>query len=240
MNLNTFLGLTGLLPYPSAFAPLEVTPTTPAAGDRYTMPSFYPTNDAQFSVWLGNFIAVANANLTALGMTTADITALTALKTDLDAKVAAAQTAQEAAVAATAARKVARKAVNDSVGPKGRIIGENPAISNALKEELGLRVRDTTPTPIIPVPPTDLAAQGLANGVNVLKWKSGGNKPGTLYIIEARIGAAAAFTMIDTVTSTRYEHKNQTPGVRVFYRIKAKRASSESNYSTEAVVYSAV
>ena len=43
--------------------------------------------------------------------------------------------------------------------------------------------------------------------------------------------------IIDVVTSSAYDHTNQTPGVKSQYRIKAKRGDLESGPSNTAVVY---
>ena len=125
------------------------------------MPSFYPTTDTAFSLWLGNFITVANANLATLGLTAADITALTALKNDLDAKLTAEIAARAAVHAATTARRTSRTNANTQVAFRGKVIGANPNIPNALKEQLGLKVRDTTPTSTAPAAPTDLTVETM-------------------------------------------------------------------------------
>jgi hypothetical protein len=57
------------------------------------------------------------------------------------------------------------------------------------------------------------------------------------YIIEAKIGNSAEYMFVKALTKARFEHKNQTPGVRAFYRVKAIRGDLESAYSNEAVVY---
>jgi len=201
------------------------------------MANFYPTNDAEFSVWLGNFITIANTNLIPLGLVAADITALNVLKTDIDARILAATAAREAAKAATAALKLSRKNANIQASFRGKAITANPNITNALKEQLGLNVRDTTPTPINPTIPAEVVAEAFANGTNVISWKANGNKGGTQYLVEAKFGTAASFTFVNVTTKTKLEHLNQTPGVRVVYRVKARRGDNESGYSNDALVY---
>ena len=201
------------------------------------MANFYPTNDADFAVWLGNFITIANVNLIPLGLTAADITALTALKTDLDAKVAAANAARATAVSATAALKASRKNANIQASFRGKAITANPNVANSIKEQLGLNVRDTILTPIIPLVPAGVVAQAFANGTHVVSWSANGNKGGTQYLVEAKFGNATAFTFVNVTTKTKLEHTGQTPGVRVVYRVKARRGDNESGYSGEAIVY---
>lgn len=111
------------------------------------------------------------------------------------------------------------------------------AIPDALIELLGLDPDSTNLTPIVPVAPTDLVVEGRSNGINYLRWKSGGNKPRTTYIIEAKIGAATEYVFIKATTKVRFEHKNQTPGIKALYRAKAVNADLESPFSNEGVIY---
>jgi hypothetical protein len=82
-----------------------------------------------------------------------------------------------------------------------------------------------------------LVATGTSDGTNSLKWNRSGNRQGTTFIIEAKIGDSNVWTMIDAVTNSTYKHKNQTPGVKVQYRVRAKRGDFESGYTNVAVVY---
>ena len=196
----------------------------------------YPDNDTLFSQWLQNFIAVANNNLPALSMTAADITALQAIRTDLDAKVTADTSAKEAAAAASAARKTSRKTANMQASFRSKAIVANPGISNSLKEQLGLNVPSPkTVTP--PVAPASVSVQPFANGINALSWGRAGNRPNTQYVIEAKRSQNGAWQIVDVTTKTKYDHIAQTPGRQVLYRVKAKRGDLVSGYSTGAVAY---
>lgn len=197
----------------------------------------YPSNDTLFSTWLANFISVANNNLTTLSMTAADITLLQTQRADLDAKVASFNAAQAAAKSATSAKAQSRRTVNATTNGRANMILANPNIPNSLKEQLGLNPR-SKPTATAPAKPLNLVASPLATGVNVLTWEEGGNRVTTTqYFIEAKYSQNGAWRLIDAVTKTRYEHKAQTPGVRVGYRVRAKRGDVFSDYSTDAVAY---
>ena len=52
-----------------------------------------------------------------------------------------------------------------------------------------------------------------------------------------KTGESTTYTMVDVVTKTKYDHKNQTPGVKVSYRILAKRGEKLSGHSNIATVY---
>jgi hypothetical protein len=58
-----------------------------------------------------------------------------------------------------------------------------------------------------------------------------------MFIVEAKIGDAASFVIVDAITSSIYEHTNQAPGIKTQYRIKAKRGETTSGYSNVGVVY---
>jgi len=66
-----------------------------------------------------------------------------------------------------------------------RKIKANPAVTNALKAQLGITVKDTIVSPVIPVPPTLLIVRGLDSGTNVLNWNRKGNKPLVQFMVEA-------------------------------------------------------
>jgi len=200
------------------------------------MASPYPTNDKEFSAWIGNFLTVANANLATLGMTAVDITTLQALKTDLDARIAAEVTTKDAAKAATAAKETSRKAINTAASFRAKVITANPALPNALKEQLGVTVRSVkTITP--PVPPTALVVAPDATGNNALSWTGKGNKAGTQYIVEVKKSQHGAFHFVGVTTKTKYDHKAQKPGSPAIYRVKALRSDAHSDYSTQTIAY---
>ena len=123
------------------------------------------------------------------------------------------------------------------IGSVNIIVKSDKTIPDSLIESLGLDADDDSLTSIVPVQPADLVVEGRSNGINYLKWASGGNKPRTIYIVEAKIGDATSYVFAKSTTKTRFEHKNQTPGVRVFYRVKAVHGDLESASSNEAVVY---
>ena len=197
----------------------------------------YPTNDTDFSQWFGGFIAGANGNLPVLSMTAADITALQALKTDLDTKLATETTARNGAIAATAAKNVSRKAANTQASFRAKIILANPNIPVSVKEQLGLTVR-SAPTATSPVVPTGLSAYPIASGKNNrLEWDGNNNRQGTQYVIEAKRSVNGAWSFVDFTSKTKYDHLNQTPGRAIAYRVRAKRAGLQSPVSNEAVAY---
>lgn len=204
------------------------------------MSTFYPSNDRELARWLGNFIAVAGANLSVLGMTASDLSALQTLKADLDNGMIAAEDAKRAAREAFSAKERIRDDARRAIGARGKMIGANPHIPDDLKMRLGLTVSEKSRTAVVPITPTDLVVTPLAGGgVNRLTWSRSGNRPATQFVIEMRGDAASdAWTFVDFTARLSYEHANRTPGQRVCYRVKAKRGDQESATS-EVVVANA-
>ena len=200
------------------------------------MPSYIPTNDSDLSVWLGNFIEVANSNLTTVGLTAIDIANLSALKSELDNAIVADNTAREAARAASAAKQTANRGATLAASYRAKMIGANATISVALKEQLGLDVpapRSDTP----PITPIGVTVAPKANGVNVVTFKKSGNKPNTIYTIQQKTSQLGAWRIVGTTTRQQFDHANQVPGKHVLYRVFAQRAGADSAPSTQAVAY---
>ena len=200
--------------------------------------TYYPHEDHNLEPYVVNLAAVMLANLTAFGISQAQYDALDGFLAKFQTKLAAHVTAQAAAKAATEAKNLARTDLIDCFTELVNLIQAKKDVPNELKDAAGIPVHDKIPTEIIPVPPTELTAESFTNKKNGLNWKNGGNKPGTLYVIEAKIGEATSFSFVDVITATKYEHTDRTVGVKAIYRVRAKRGNKISDPSNEAAVYS--
>ncbi|WP_395139813.1 hypothetical protein [Armatimonas sp.] len=201
------------------------------------MPQDYlPTNDREFLAWLKNFNQVAVVNKTVFGFTTDDLSELTAAETTLEDAIATNDAAQSAAQAAMTAKTQAQSAAMTSARTAAQRAQTSKA-TDALRDALGITVRDKVRSTLTAQTPLDLVATPHADGTNTLKWKSGENKPGTQYLIEAKAADAGAWALIDAITRTSYTHTSQTPGQKVRYRVRAKRGDSTSGYTNEVGVY---
>jgi hypothetical protein len=138
MNLGTFLGMQGLLPYPNKFYSDEQ--VTPSQGGHRTMPDYVPSSDPELIQWLVNFVAVLTANETALGLTASDVTPLSTAKTALDSAISDFITKQSAYHSATQVKKNARGAVADILRPLVQRITHHPGMTDALRAQLGITV----------------------------------------------------------------------------------------------------
>jgi hypothetical protein len=197
----------------------------------------YPSNDAEFAVWLANFINKATANRTILHLTEAQIDALESKLIAFNADLALKQQKKEESVGQTAKVKDERKDLNKDVGLLNNSFKAIDGLPSNILEELGLSVSESHSGSSTPAAPADLVATGTSDGTNSLKWKRNGNRQGTTYIIEAKFGDSNDWVIIDAVTRSNYKHLNQTPGVKVQYRVKAKRGEFASGYTNTAVVY---
>src|SRR4051794_14086383 len=73
---------------------------------------------------------------------------------------------------------------------------------------------------IKPKTPSKLAATGLSNGVNKLKYKGNNISGRVTYQIEANMGDG--WVMVDSTTKQTYEHRGVKPGQRYEYRVRSK------------------
>jgi hypothetical protein len=197
----------------------------------------YPSNDAEFAVWLANFINKATVHKSTLNLSGEQISALEAKLTSFNANVALKQQKKEESVGQTALVRDERKDLNKDVGLLNNAFKAIDGLAPNILEELGLSVNEGNSGGSTPAAPVDLVATGTSDGTNSLKWNKSGNRQGTTFIIEAKFGDSNDWVMIDAVTRSNYKHTNQTPGVKIQYRVKAKRGDSVSGFSNIAIVY---
>lgn len=194
-----------------------------------------PDKDALFSQWVLNFSSVATANATILGLTSGETSMFNALANAFEDAYDESQAAKVTAKAKVGQKDSIRNSCEPIFRKAAKMIGANSNVTAELKGDLGLKV---TPTPVSPiVPPAELSVTGYANGDNVLVWKRNGNSTTTMFMIEAKAGTAANWSLVDSTKRTRYTHAGQTPGVEVKYRVYSKRGEVNSSPSNQASVY---
>lgn len=235
MRLQAFLWLQGLVISPHNGAPTPP-PNGTTKGTDILMPRI--KNAQQLHDAITQFITVATANLGALtGLTAGQLTALSGFNDDLATSITDRIAAEEAAEAATQTQNNNMTIDNDAYDAAVLIVRAVPNLDSAIVAGLGLSIRDTVPTTIIPVQPTDLVVKGFDSNINRLTWKTGGNASRTNYIIDSRPGPTGTWTFVNVTQKLTYDHLGQTPGVRMEYRVRAQRTTHESAFSNTAVVY---
>lgn len=194
-----------------------------------------PAKDSQYGPWIINFASVATANATVLNMTGGQVAGLTGLATAFETAMVDSNEARLNAKGKTATKRLVRTTSEEQFRAAARVITANPAISSALKSELGLNVSPSPVGPVLPV--DDLSVKGFSNGDNKLVWKRATNAQGTVFQVQAKVGGTGPWVIVGTTTRIRFTHSGQTPGVAMLYRIVSERGGTLSSPSNEASVY---
>jgi uncharacterized protein YggE len=193
-------------------------------------------NNSAFKTAIEELITKADGKAEEFGLTQPLVDELKATSTTLGADIAVQALKKAEARASTTKLNGTRKTADDLYAKAKRQAKDSGVGADKLAE-IGIDADDLTPSSIAPQTPSDLVAQGFSSGKNTLKFNRNGNKTGTIFLIEAKIGDAANYVIIGTTTKTTYNHTGQKPGVKVVYRVRAQRGDDFSEYSNEAVVY---
>jgi len=143
--------------------------------------------------------------------------------------------AQAQAQAATQAKNNAKAAITYSLREMNRMIQANSGIDDELKETMGLPVYAKTKERVAPEEPSGLIVEPNANGLNRLKWSTGDNKYGTMYMVESLVDGE--WSVVGVTTKSTYDHAGQIPGRTVHYRVRAQRRDEVSEISNVATAY---
>lgn len=193
-------------------------------------------SNSDFINLLNEIVKKADGKAAEFGLTQDLVDEAQTRQTGLQTKVSDQIAKRDASKAATTVTKQTRKSDDQFVSDlkaKMRLAKVSPDKF----AEIGFDPDDSVATVIVPQTPTDLVVEGFSNGTNKLKFNRNGNKPSTIFNIEAKIGNATDFVIIGTTMKQTFEHKNQKPGVKVVYRIRAQRGDDYSDYSNTATVY---
>ncbi|MCX6153862.1 MAG: fibronectin type III domain-containing protein [Candidatus Kapabacteria bacterium] len=201
------------------------------------MPDYIPKQDTIYQDWLANFITVATANLTALGLLSTDLTGISTDKSAFDTSITDLETKKAAMKAATQTKDTAKNASIAKARALVKRIQAKADVTNALKASLQITVPGTGPiTPPIPFPPIGLYATIVGAGSYELTWQRNGNNPPINFIVEAIMPGSTNFVQIFSSTKTTYTHMGNTPGAKITYRVRAQHGESFSAPSNYAIV----
>jgi hypothetical protein len=199
--------------------------------------SFLPAKNSKTVTWIENFARVANHHLDTLGIAKETIGELSNANAEFDADILRVETLKAELQAAVKARNAKRRVLIVQTARLNRFIQGREEVNDELKLKLGLNVRPARPAPVVPITPEQFSASGFSNGVNVLSWKRGANKPRTLYEIWYCEGIGGKWSLLATETKTRFVHQGVVPGVQIAYKVLARRADRRSEFSAVALVY---
>ena len=201
------------------------------------MANYFPVKETEFTVWLGNFVTVVNANLATAGLVAADLTPITTLQTSLSANISDVEAKKAALASATQTKDATKEAVIQKVRALVNRIQANAAVTAALKAQMGITTRDGSHYPQSPVVPNQLMAELLSDGSIELDWNRNGNSPGTQFVIECRVLPSANWQLLNVVTKTSFLHSGHAIGAGLEYRIKARKGNETSIASNVAVIH---
>jgi hypothetical protein len=117
------------------------------------MPNVPPTADLALKAFSENFDAVITSTPTALGLQASDATAYHGLTLDFGARLSTATDPATRTKGSIAAKSTSKLALLARTRQLAKIIYAHPGVTDQQLADLGLRVRDTTPTPV-PAPST--------------------------------------------------------------------------------------
>ncbi len=186
---------------------------------------YIPAKEGDLVPWTENFILVANANLTTLDLDAADITALTTKKSTFSTNLNTAKSKQAESKAATENKNISKTSLVTNIRTLARQIQANPAVPSNLKEQLGLKSQDPTPSPINPVSPTETSIETIGIGLNRIRWNRNSNVQGTTFLVESSNEPAGIWLIIGTTTKTNYDTNYVDPRGRTYFRVRAQRGS---------------
>lgn len=112
------------------------------------MADYIPHNDAEFNTWLENFYHYASGRLADLGLVAADLTPITAAKTDWETAYSDHVAAQAAAQGASQTKSSARATIEALIRPLVQRIQANTGVGDAHRAGLGVSIRATERTAV--------------------------------------------------------------------------------------------
>jgi len=128
------------------------------------MPDFLPSKDALLLSWSANFSTKITATPTAYGLVAAQATAYAALNTTYSTTYATAINPATRTKGTILAKNDARIPLRASARNLARIIQAFPTLTNTQRADLGITVRDVTPSPINPPTESPVMEVVSANG----------------------------------------------------------------------------
>lgn len=109
--------------------------------------NYIPRPDAAFAAWVNQYTGAVESWWADQGFDPAELNALTKALTDWNAAFAAHTAAQAAAQGARQTKDAARAVLEKEVRPVTNFVQANPLTTNADRAEMGITVRDTSPSP---------------------------------------------------------------------------------------------
>lgn len=197
-----------------------------------------PRNPIELADHADDFVAAIGTagGLTASGLTAAQITALSGAMTALRNADGARDTAEVAYRAAVEGVEVAQRTAEALYRDLRQQANNHTNMTDTLRQQARLTVRDTEPTPGDLPAITDLTALGRPSGTNFLDW-SGPTGGSLRYEVFSSPAGGGPWTLVGSATTTEFLHRDAGAGTTRHYRVIARRGDLEGEPSNEASVY---
>ena len=124
---------------------------------------YIPSSDTGFQAWAANFVTYANENLAGLGLTAADMAAITNYQMDFSEALTNLVTAQQSAQAARQTKDDYRDQLETEIRQLVRRLQASPQVEDSERAALGITVPDTVRTMTMSVGGIDSRPLGVVD-----------------------------------------------------------------------------
>lgn len=199
--------------------------------------NFSSLSDTELVSRIGAFCSVALENPTDYGLNGTEVEALSDSNTALGAAIDNYLAANGLKLAASSTKENAREEVLVQMSSILKRVYGDPSVTDKELSEASLAPRPSGPTFTTPNVPTNVNAKVVGPNRIEVKWNRANNINGTLYSIEVQHGQGT-WSLLDTVTSTRFFYTVGEAGQPISFRIYAKRGNRTSQPSAITSLWS--
>lgn len=193
--------------------------------------------EGDLNIAMQTFAATCTANTGPLGLTPANILEINGMSTNFATSLTTLATSKAATKQAQQAKDTTLKASRATLSKWAKTFRANPAVSDALLDQLQLPHHKTPGTKTPPTTPLDLVANADIQGLVSLKWKANGNRGGTQYVVEAQPGPDDAWSIIGSTTKSKTTFQ-AVAGNYIAFRVTARRDDQDSQPTLPVVLWS--
>lgn len=186
------------------------------------------TKEAELSVALTSFSATCAANALALGgLTAPQLAEISGMASGFASSLASLATARAAEKLAVENKNLQLATSKTLLAKWAKTFRANPAISDALLDQLNLPHHKTPGTKTAPTTPLDLVATADIQGLVNLKWKRNGNRSNTVFTIELQGEPGGHWSIAGSTTKTKFNYQ-AVAGEYIALRVYASRDEQNS------------
>jgi hypothetical protein len=193
-------------------------------------------SDSGFQGQVAQVVPALVSDPAAVGLVADDVSGLAALRADFNTKLAAALAAKAALANAVAEKDASRATLQNTLRGLAKRIQADPTVTDDARRAAGIPVPDRVRSTNAPITPSQLVAVEDGSSAALVSWNSNGNTSGIRYVVEKRVGNAGEWSLVDVVSATKKHVVGLTPGIRVDFRVKARRGAVDSDPSSVSSV----